>query len=85
MNGTYESPSGVKFPRLALKTYNLDDQNQLKQFLQGDKTEIIVPFSEHKILFDPQKRIGVGISKLGTSKAVAIGASAYALQKLDMK
>jgi len=83
MNGTYESPSGVKFPRLALKTYNLDDQNQLKQFLQGDKTEIIVPFSEHKILFDPQKRIGVGISKLGTSKAVAIGASAYALQKLD--
>jgi glucokinase len=35
------------------------------------------------MLYDPQKRIGIGISRLGTSKAVAIGAFAYALQKLD--
>ena len=83
MNGNYESPTGVKFPRLALKTYNIEDKNQLNQFLQGNKTEITVPFSERKMLYDPQKRIGIGISKLGTSKAVAIGAFAYALQKLD--
>jgi glucokinase len=83
MNGTYESPTGVKFPRLALKTYNIEDKNQLNQFLQGNKTEITVPFSERKMLYDPQKRIGIGISRLGTSKAVAIGAFAYALQKLD--
>ena len=83
MNGTYESPAGVKFPRLALKTYNLEDKNQLSQFLQGNKTEITVPFSDRKMLYDPQKRTGVGISRLGTSKAVAIGASSYALQKLD--
>jgi glucokinase len=83
MNGTYENPVGVKFPRLATKAYNLEDENQLKEFLQGDKTEITVPFSKSKIVYDPQKRIGVGISRLGTSKAVAIGASAFALQKLD--
>lgn len=83
MNGTYESPAGEKFPRLALKTYNLEDNNQLEQFLQGDKREIVVPFSKRKIVYDPKKRIGVGISKLGTNKAVAIGAWAYALQKLD--
>ena len=85
MNGTYESHAGVKFPRLALKTYNVEDKDQLKKFLQGNKTEITVPFSDSKMLYDPQKRIGVGISKLGTSKAVAIGASSYALQKLDKK
>ena len=82
MNGTYESPAGVKFPRLALKVYNLEDKNQLKEFLKGDKTEITVPFSKNKVVYDPQKRIGVGISRLGTSKAVAIGAAAFALQKL---
>lgn len=83
MNGSYESPAGIEFPRLALKAYNLEDTNQLKQFLQGDKTEVTVPFSERKIVYDPKKRTGIGISKLGTSKAVSIGAYAFALQKLD--
>jgi glucokinase len=83
MNGTYENPAGERFPRLALKTYNLEDEMQLKRFLIGNKTEISVPFSEKKITYDPRKRIGVGISKLGTSKAVAIGAYAFALQQLD--
>lgn len=85
MNTTYESPAGEKFPRLALKTYNLEDENQLKEFLKGEKTEITVPHSERKIAYDPLKRTGVGISILGTSRAVAIGAYAFALQKLDDK
>jgi glucokinase len=32
---------------------------------------------------DPSPRIGVGLSRLGTSEAVAIGACAFALRKLD--
>ena len=35
--------------------------------------------------YDPLRRIGVGISRLGTSEAVAIGAYAFALRKLDAK
>lgn len=85
MNGNYKSPSGEKFPRLAQMTYNLEDDCQLDLFLRGEKKEINVPFSNRKILYDPKKRIGVGISKLGTSKAVAIGAFAFALQKLDQR
>ncbi len=83
MNSAYESPAGDKFSRLSLKTYNLEDESQLKEFLHGDKTEITIPFSENKLVYDSQKRIAVGISKLGTNKAVAIGAYAFALQKLD--
>jgi len=32
---------------------------------------------------DPLPRGGIGISRLGTSDAIAIGAYAFALQKLD--
>ncbi|MFH1195133.1 MAG: ROK family protein [bacterium] len=85
MNGTYENPAGEKFPRLAFTTYNLEDKNDLKKFLTGDKTEITVPGTNKKIVYDPQKRIGVGISKLGTSSAVSIGAYVFALHALDKK
>ena len=42
-----------------------------------------MPGTTRKIGYDPMPRIGVGISKLGTSEAVAIGAYAFALRKLD--
>jgi glucokinase len=34
--------------------------------------------------YDSEKRIGIAISKLGTSKAVAVGAYAFALHSLDL-
>ena len=33
--------------------------------------------------YDPVKKIGVGITRLGTSRAVAVGAYAYALNELS--
>jgi glucokinase len=85
MNGNYISPSGKLFPRLEMKTFNLEDVNELEIFIKGDKKEITVPFSNKKVYYDPMQRIGVGLSKLGTSKAVAIGAYAFALASLDKK
>ena len=35
--------------------------------------------------YDPQKRIGVMISKLGASKAISVGAYAFALSQLDQE
>ena len=58
---------------------------QLKKFLMGEKRTITVPGGKRKIKYDPLQRIGVGITRLGTSEAVAIGAYAFALQKLDAK
>jgi glucokinase len=34
-------------------------------------------------VYDPLQRVGVGLSRLGTSQAVAIGAYALALSTLD--
>lgn len=83
MNGSYRSPGGEYFRRLAQVAFNLEDERQVETFLKGEKKEITVPGTTRKIAYDPMPRIGVGMSKLGTSEAVAIGAYAFALNQLD--
>ena len=46
---------------------------------------IAVPFTDQTVIYDPVKKLGVGVSKLGTSRAVALGAYSFALQKLNNK
>jgi glucokinase len=83
LNGFYVGPDGRKFRRLASTVFNLEDPVQLEEFIKGETREISVPGSREKIAFDPLQRIGVGISRLGTTEAVAVGAYAFALSKLD--
>jgi glucokinase len=42
----------------------------------------LIPGTSRKVAYDPMPRTAVGMSRLGTSEAVAIGAYAYALAKL---
>jgi glucokinase len=82
LNSLYTGPDGERFRRLAPVAFNLENTAQLKKFLEGEAKEITVPGSTRKINYDPLPRLGVGISRLGTSEAVAIGAYAFALKKL---
>jgi glucokinase len=82
LNGTYTGPDGNKFRRLASVAYNLEDPAQLEIFLKGEMRTIKIPGSERTLAYDPLQRVGVGMSRLGTSEAVAIGAYAFALRKL---
>ena len=83
MNGTYRSPDGESFPRLVQKAFDLDDEVSLNDFCQGESRTISIPNSLETLDYDPVPRTGVGVSKLGTSNAVAIGAYAYALDQLS--
>jgi glucokinase len=83
LNSTYTGPKGNTFRRLAYQAFNLEDSTQLKKFLIGETRVVTVPGSKRKVKYDPLARIGVGVSRLGTSEAVAIGACAFALRKLD--
>jgi glucokinase len=85
LNNYYTGPDGNKFRRLPEVVYNLEDAAQLKKFLKGETRIITVPGGKRKIKYDPLQRLGVGISRLGTSEAVAVGAYAFALQQLDQK
>lgn len=90
LNGEYALPDGKRIPRLASRAFNLEDPDQLAEFLKGSVREIelpqyisIMPGKARTLKYDPLQRVGVGLSRLGTSEAVAVGAYAFALQKLD--
>lgn len=51
--------------------------------VEGGGAEICVPGSTRRVAFEPLPRLPIGVSRLGTSEAVAIGAYAFALSKLD--
>jgi glucokinase len=85
MNGHFDTISGHPVERLEIKAFNLEDPIQAARFYQSSAVEIPVPFSSKKVIYDAEKKIGVGISRLGTSRAVSIGAYAYALANLDKK
>ncbi|GAF75645.1 unnamed protein product, partial [marine sediment metagenome] len=76
---------GNSFRRLATKVFNLEDPTQLEAFLKGDAREITVPGTGRKLNYDSLARLGVGMSRLGTSEAVAIGAYSFALHALDQR
>jgi glucokinase len=85
LNGAYTGPDGNSFRRLVQVAFNLEDPAQRENFLKGQTREITVPGTKRKLKYDPLARTAVGLSRLGTSEAVAIGAYAFALQKLDEK
>jgi glucokinase len=83
MNTPHKTFSGRPLDRLEIKVFNLQNPQQLQQFIEGERHQIVVPGSTRSISYDPLKRVGVGITRLGTSEAVAIGAYTFALHKLD--
>jgi glucokinase len=85
LNSTYTDPDGQSFRRLVQVAFNLEDRAQLDRFLKGEACEIAVPRSRRRIQYDPLQRTGVGMSRLGTSEAIAIGAYAFALHKLNQR
>jgi glucokinase len=83
LNGTISTVDGQRVPRLELRAFNLEDANERDAFLAGEARAIPVPGSDRTVPYDPGKRIGVGVSRLGTSRAVALGAYAFALEALS--
>ncbi len=82
MNATYEgSSNGLR--RLIPRAFNIEDPGERDIFLRGEVRTISVPGSTRTIQYDPMQCTAVGISRLGTSEAVAIGAYAFALSKLN--
>ncbi|MBM3405124.1 MAG: ROK family protein [Bacteroidetes bacterium] len=78
----YVSVEGKPFSRMEIDVYNLDDDNDREQFFRMEEQEISVPFCNRKVVCYPAKKTGIGISRLGTSRAVSVGAYAFALSRL---
>lgn len=85
MRSTIKTFDGKVLGRMLSKVYNLDDEEDLAMFLKGEQSKIRIYGSEIEVDYDPQKRIGIAVSRLGASKAIAIGSYAFALDQLDKR
>jgi len=81
VNGVYDS--GLR--RLIAHAFNFEDPAQREAFLRGEEREIQVPGSSRSVRYDALQRTAIGLSRLGTSEAVAIGAYAFALARLAVQ
>lgn len=77
--------SGEELNRVQMKVYDLDNEAEFADFARGDRRYIKVYGTDREVSYDPQKRIGVAISKMGASKAISVGAYTFALDQLDRK
>ncbi|MCB9208889.1 MAG: ROK family protein [Ignavibacteriales bacterium] len=83
MNSNFTREDGSQFRRLTQKVYNLEKPEEVSKFLQGSTKELDIIGTDKKIKYDHETRLGVGISKIGTSKAISLGAYAFALNQLS--
>ncbi len=75
--------TGEELNRVQMKVYDLDNEAEFAEFAKGDARKIKIYGSDEEVTYDPQKRIGVAISKMGASKAISVGAYTFALDQLD--
>ena len=83
LRGKMQTITGEELNRVQMKVYDLDNEEEFAEFARGEQRELKVYRSDRTFAYDPQKRIGVAISKMGASKAISVGAYTFALDQLD--
>lgn len=85
LRGKIHTFAGEETGRVQSKVYDLDSPEEFEAFAKGASRKIKVYGSDEEVTYDPQKRIGIAISKLGASKAISVGAYTFALAQLDKR
>ncbi len=83
MRSTRRTFSGTKVPCLQMEVFDLTDPEGWDAFLRDDTDLVAIPGSGRMVPYRAGKRTGVALSSLGTGRAVALGAYAYALSEMD--
>lgn len=73
---------GSELNRVQMQVYDLDNEEEFEAFARGEQREIKVYGTDRTVKYDPQKRIGVAISKIGASRAISVGAYTFALSQI---
>ena len=72
-----------KLIKRPVNVFNLDQADSCRQFLEGDYKTVPIYRTDENLTYDAMRSVGVGLSVLGTSHAIALGAYAVALHELD--
>lgn len=82
INKKFIKSSGEKSDRLPFSVFNLEEESQSNKFIKGNPKKAIIPGTKKVITYDDTPRIGIAKSRLGTSRAISLGAYFYAIEKL---
>lgn len=74
---------GSSHPRIPHTVFDLRTEEGLTAFTSSGSRRVAVPRSQREVTCHPEPHLGIGISQLGTNQATAIGAYAYAIQRLN--
>ena len=85
MRSKLRTLGGDEVNLVQMKVYDLEKADEFALFAKGETKKVKVYGEERYVDYDCQKRVGIAISKLGASKAVSVGAYAFALSELDKK
>ena len=85
MRSKLRTLGGDEVNLVQMKVYDLENADEFALFAKGETKKVKVYGEERFVDYDCQKRVGIAISKLGASKAVSVGAYAFALSELDKK
>ena len=77
--------AGARFNRLIAKPYNLEDPAESAAFLENSSKMVTVPGTDRTVEYHTDSRIGVAVSRLGASRAIALGAYWFAVSELKKK
>lgn len=83
LNGSLSTYNGSLVDRMEMKAFFLGDPRDREAFLAPTTCQIVIPGTTDTVDYDPVKRMAVLTTTLGTSKAIAFGAYAFALNELD--
>jgi len=83
LNNKFKTFCGKGIQRLEVFAYNWNNPECRKDFLANQSLKVEIPGTNNYLDYDPVKKITIGISQLGTTRAVALGAYAFALQKIS--
>lgn len=85
MQKPFTDVNGKESARTEQEIFNMQDPEDQYRFTTKTGKMVKVPFSDKQIWYDASKRTAVGITRLGTSSAVAVGAYAFAMHELERK
>ncbi len=83
LRSAISTKGGEAVQRVQMRVFDLDDELEFAKFVVGDARPLKVYGTNDMVMYDPMKRTGIMLSKLGASKAIAIGAYVFALKNLD--
>ncbi|MFI3279079.1 MAG: ROK family protein [Rikenellaceae bacterium] len=84
MRSKMQTLSGEAVNKVQMEVFDLDNPEEMEKFAEGNSQKLKVWGSDKTVIYDPMKRIGVTISEIGASKAISIGAYAFALNDIDI-